>query len=148
MASNFSGITYFEILEDGGSVDSERYIAFLENLFQHLNGLHIPPERVWMMHYNARPHISRLTTAFLEEAVVTMVAQAPYSPDLNLCDRYLFRNMETKRHGVSFDNVAEIRDYLQRFLSSLSRNELNKQFKDLTNHCRAVIEKGGDYIHK
>lgn len=146
VASNFSGLTYFELLEGGGSVDSERYITFLENLFQHLNRLHIPTERVWLMHDNARPHTSRLTNAFLENSVVTRVPQAPYSPDLNLCDRYVFRNMETRRRGVTFNNAEETRNFVQEFLNSLTQIELNKEFESLTAHCSKVINKRGDYI--
>ncbi|QQP51990.1 Uncharacterized protein FKW44_003972 [Caligus rogercresseyi] len=39
---------------------------------------------------NARPHTATDTREFLTRRDVEPVKQSPYSPELNLCDRFLF----------------------------------------------------------
>ncbi|QQP42498.1 Histone-lysine N-methyltransferase SETMAR, partial [Caligus rogercresseyi] len=43
---------------------------------------------------NARPHTATDTREFLTWRDVKPVKQSPYSPDLNLCDRFLFRKLK------------------------------------------------------
>ena len=46
VALNFSGQTYQEILEDGGTINAGRYIQFFDNCFNHLQRLDIATERI------------------------------------------------------------------------------------------------------
>ena len=82
---------YFEVLNAGESVNSERYVAFLQNILQ------LRRQNLTIMHDNARPHVSQLTSAFMASKNITRVHQPPYSPDMNLCDIFIFRNMEIAR---------------------------------------------------
>ncbi|QQP32449.1 Uncharacterized protein FKW44_024150 [Caligus rogercresseyi] len=43
---------------------------------------------------NACPHTATDTREFLTQRDVEPVKQAPYLPDLNLCDRFLFRKLK------------------------------------------------------
>ena len=97
------------------------------------------------MHDNARPHVANEVRDFFEEHVIERVAQSPYSPDLNLLDRFVFRNFESSRRNVEFQNVNEIRAHITQFLNSLSDYKMNKQFQDLGHYCQVVIDHGGDY---
>lgn len=146
VAGNFSGQFYFEVLEDGGSINAHRYIQFIANCLRHLQDIGTPAERVMWMHDNARPHVARMTVQFLDDNVVSRVRQPPYSPDLNLMDRYIFRNFENNRLGVDFANVNELRENLTQFLASMTQNKLNKEFLALRDHCRSVIAAGGSYL--
>ena len=49
---------------------------------------------------NARPHASRLTQGFLADTGVLIIKQSPYSPDSNLCDRFLFRKIKYEINRV------------------------------------------------
>ena len=44
---------------------------------------------------NGRPHTAALKQDFLAETGVQPVTHSPYSPDLNVCDRYLFRVLKS-----------------------------------------------------
>lgn len=120
VASNFTNQHYFEILEDGGSINSERYIQFLENAITHLDINAVRLRSILWMHDNARPHSAALTCQYLEDRGVRLLKQPAYSPDLNLMDRYIFRNFEANRKNVNFSDVNEIRRYLANFLHSLT----------------------------
>lgn len=146
VACNFLGDSYFEILEDGGSINADRYIEFLRNCFRYLRDNGIPTERILWMHDNARPHRARVTEQFLDDSIVTKVRQPAYSPDLNLMDRYVFRNFENGRLRVDFESVNEIRNYLTQFLASLTEQKLYKEFNVLQTHCTNVIAAHGCYL--
>ena len=148
VASNFSGLNYFEILEDGGSINAERYIQFIGNSFVYFRNAGIATERIYWMHDNARPHTAHLTQRFLMQHGVNLAYQPPYSPDINLQDRYIFRNMETARTRNDFADVAEVMRFVQQFLRDLTVEEMNKQLENLRTHCTAVINANGCYVVK
>ena len=86
VVSNFNGNSYFEVLHDGGSINSERYIRFCENAFDSLKLTHIQRHRIQWMHDNAPPHRSQQTKVFLESSGIRLLKQPPYSPDF-ICNR-------------------------------------------------------------
>ena len=51
MAANFSGDFYFEVLHDGGTVNADRYLQFLEAVIKFFSQkLDIPGSQLCMMH--------------------------------------------------------------------------------------------------
>ncbi|QQP40936.1 Hypothetical protein FKW44_015152 [Caligus rogercresseyi] len=54
---------------------------------------------------NARPHCHRYQ-GVLDRRDVEPVKQSPYSPDLNLCDRFLFRKL---KHLLREDDLGATR---------------------------------------
>ena len=79
------GVHYFEVSEKSVSLNSDRYVLFLTNLAQFLRN-QTPPllrDNLRLIH-NARPHVSTITTDFLNEQCVTIVKQPPYSP-ITIC---------------------------------------------------------------
>ncbi|QQP50231.1 Uncharacterized protein FKW44_011161, partial [Caligus rogercresseyi] len=73
-----------------------------------------------LMWDNARPHTATDTREFLTRRDVEPVKQSPYSPDLNLCDRFLFWKL---------------------------KHLLYDQLRKLRGHCHDVIAVGGDYVY-
>ncbi|KAL4494398.1 hypothetical protein ABPG72_019808 [Tetrahymena utriculariae] len=101
-ASNFNGSSYYEILEDGKSINSDTYGEFIKNAVKFFKQEGI--KKIWWMHDNARPHISLNTKQILEDQVCRIIKQPAYSPDLNLQDRFTFRNFEIYRKNIYFEN--------------------------------------------
>ena len=60
---------------------------------------------------NARPHSSSLTQDYLAQSGISVVHQSPYSPDLNLCDRYLFRAIKQYLKNEDFDGPEAVGNY-------------------------------------
>lgn len=92
VAIDFRGNYYFEILDKNDVLNAERYSIFLENLVEEIDKC-----KFVIMHDNARPHKANIITKFLKSNKIIAIKQPPYSLDLNLLDRFVFRNMETKR---------------------------------------------------
>lgn len=146
VACNFSKtFSYFESLDDGGSVNSERYVVFLQNMVQ-LYEQQMPAWELKIQHDNARPHTAHIVNQWLTDRHISLVRQAPYSPDTNLMDRYVFRNFETYRQNTDFHNPAEIRQIIQEFFDSLTERKLAKELDQLKTHLQMIIVAHGDYV--
>lgn len=141
VAVTFRGDFNFSVLNRNESINSERYIRFLEEKV-------LPIRRnITLMHDNARPHTSISTGNFLTENNVTLLGQAPYSPDFNLLDRYIFRNLEYARRNVAFSNRDEVVNFIQEFMvRKVTREKLHRELQRLRNYLEDVIAVGGDYL--
>ena len=73
---------------------------------------------------NARPHSATLTQDYLTKRDVPIIPQSPYSPDLNLCDRFLFKKMKRELKPQSFRGPKNVEKAVQHFLRALSSRAL------------------------
>ncbi|QQP52164.1 Uncharacterized protein FKW44_004213 [Caligus rogercresseyi] len=100
-----------------------------------------------LMWGNARPHTATDTREFLTRRDVEPVKQSPYSPDLNLCDRFLFRKLKHLLREDEFGGHEEATLAVQRAMRRVSEDELYDQLRKLRGHCHDVIAVGGDYVY-
>ena len=57
---------------------------------------------------NLRPHAAVITPQYLSTMGLRMVYQSPYSPDLNLCDRFLFTRLKEFVRPIQYDSKEEV----------------------------------------
>ncbi|GFO46596.1 histone-lysine N-methyltransferase SETMAR [Plakobranchus ocellatus] len=81
------GVVHMKFLEQGQTVNSERYISTLQAL--KLRRVRCDKDSI-LQHDNARPQISRQTQDALRQLELTTLPHAAYSPDLAPSDYYLF----------------------------------------------------------
>ena len=58
---------------------------------------------------NARPHTARVVKDFLQKRGITTIWQSPYSPDLNLCDRFLFLWLKNSLREMTFNSPEDVK---------------------------------------
>lgn len=147
MAANFSGDFFFEVLNDGGTVNGDRYVQFLEKATEFFSEkLRVRNSQLFLMHDNARPHVAQVVKNWMREEGVTWIKQPPYSPDFNLMDRFIFRNFETHRRGKDASNSAAVSELITDFLVHVSPRLLQKEFQNFCEHLAMVAKNGGDYM--
>ena len=149
IAVSFDGKHYCEVLEDKETVNADRYIAFLSNMFASFkaDARHpIDSADCVVQHDNARPHVARSVQDFLERRHAVKLRQAPYSPDTNLCDRLIFPAMEMKRLHCYFNNRTEALSFVTQFLRDFVSYGLVNAKQDLVQCLESIIENGGDYV--
>ena len=135
----FDGKSYNRVLEDGQSVNSEIYCDFLKSVFHsfsHRSVNRVPVSQLILQHDNARPHTARYTKNFLETRKVELLPQPAYSPDMNLCDRYVFSMLETFRQHIVFENDLDIKRHVTKSLRSFTNEQLNHEFDKLVRDLR------------
>ena len=133
----------------GETFDSSSFVNFLSATGTKWRNLRSDPtrlEELTVQFDNARPHTSMITKSFLERRKVTQVWQAPYSPDLNLCDRWLFEKLKTGLVDMEFKDHQEVEEAVLQVLKEIPQSEFDKQLEKLFVHCQRIIDEGGDYI--
>ena len=153
VALNFDGLSFFKILENGETVDSAKYTSFLDEAFNTFSTYELRQaqkaiffENCVLQHDNARPHVSHTTQTHLAAKNCSLLPQAPYSPDTNLLDRFLFPKLEMERCELQFENREDLRNFLTNAIRRLTTEMMNKQWDKLLSHAQAIITQGGDYI--
>ncbi|QQP55731.1 Uncharacterized protein FKW44_000166 [Caligus rogercresseyi] len=100
-----------------------------------------------LMWDNARPHTATDNREFLTRRDVEPVKQSPYSPDLNLRDRFLFLKLKHLLREDEFGGHEEATLTVQRAMRRVSEDELYDLLRKLRGHCRDVIAVGEDYVY-
>lgn len=138
-----------DVTEAGETVDSERYIQFVHITGEKWRTLRSDPTRLlellWQ-HDNARPHTSAATKAFFEKRKIQLVEQAPYSPDLNQCDRWLFKELKKGLRRMHIDSAQDVLRGALDLFNHLPASRFEHEIKSLKEHCRQVIACHGDYV--
>jgi hypothetical protein len=98
------------------------------------------------MHDNARQHVASSVREFLEQKGAKLLPQPPYSPNVNFCDRFLFRNFEQFRGDIHFDSDVTLVSCMTKHFLSHSHYLLLSEYEKLKTHVIAVINAQGAYV--
>ena len=138
----------FDVLDQGESINGERYKQFLVRM-EHNFRRHCRPlswNRMMLMHDNARPHTCKLVQEFLQEKGVEMVKQPAWSPDFNLLDRYVFASLENARIRIDFHDKVDIGTFLTDHLNTICSNQFSTQLTLLELDLEDIAACSGDYL--
>jgi len=141
------GHHYFRILPLNETVNSERYVEFLIDLETFLRGLATPilAENMRLIQDNARPHVARNTIEHLEDRNIRLLRQPPYSPDCNICDRYIFPRLEASRMG-DFATRQDLEHFLTVELARFTQERMQKALGTLLEDLQKIIDANGVYL--
>ncbi|GFO34991.1 histone-lysine N-methyltransferase SETMAR [Plakobranchus ocellatus] len=86
---DMEGVVHMEFLEQGQTVNSERYISTLRALKLRRGRVRCDKDSI-LQHDNARPHTSRQIQDALRQLELTTLPQRAYSPDLAPSENYFY----------------------------------------------------------
>ena len=95
---------------------------------------------------NVRPHSAARTQDYLKGTGATILSQSAHSPDLNLCDRFLFSHLQQHCRGLEYLDGDELYHDVQHYLRRLPKELMKHELEKLLIHCRGVIREGGAYV--
>ena len=102
---------YYELLKPNETITGERYrtqlIRLIRALQEKRSQYEQRYEKVILQHDNARPHVAKPFTTYLETLKWEVVPHPPYSPDIAPPDYYLFRSMA---HGLADQQFRSYED--------------------------------------
>ena len=130
------------MLPKGKTVTAEHMVKRFNSLKQNK----ITFKELTLQMDNARLHAAGRTMAYLTNNGVNRLSQSPYSPDLNLCDRWLFTRLQEHCRKVQYLSGDEALDDVQRFLRGLPETTILREVEKLVEHCRAIINEAGGYV--
>ncbi|KAG5310804.1 GVQW3 protein, partial [Acromyrmex insinuator] len=113
-------ITVREVAEDLNISIGSCHSIFINDLWKNKN---------WLLHHdNAPAHTLLLVREFLAKNNTLMMPQPPYSPDLALCDFFLFLKRPMK--GRRYATIEEIKTASKEELNKITKNDFLKCFED------------------
>jgi hypothetical protein len=151
LAFTGNGKLSVSVTERGETIDSESYVQFIHTtgeLWRKLRSDSTKLSELLWMHDNARPHSAAHTQEFLSRRMVTLVPQSPYSPDLNLCDRWLFKELKSKLKQCHLQSASDILTHTKRLFHQIPLERFKSEMHKLKDHCSRIIACNGDYVTK
>ena len=138
-----------EYAEPGETVTASRYVEFVRSTgerWRHVRHGAAKLSQLKWQHDNARPHTARETLSFFERRNVELIKQSPYSPDLNFCDRWVFKVLKKAFRGIKFKNGAEVQAHAAQVLKDIPEDTYLHEMLSLREHCSSVLACNGDYV--
>lgn len=144
-----TGIIHYDFLKPGETITAERYCRELDVVHQKL--LEMRPALVnrrgpILLHDNARPHVSHLTTQKLNQLRYEVLPHPAYSPDLAPTDFHLFKHLDGFLKDKNFTNVADIEIAFECFIASRNSDFFRNGINALVYRWQKCIDCNGSYF--
>ncbi|VVC45369.1 Hypothetical protein CINCED_3A014589 [Cinara cedri] len=92
-------------------------------------------------------HYYLTVSATLRERVRTPVLEhASYSPDLALCDFYLFPKVKSALKGIRFESMEEVKQKSTELLNGLTKTDFQHCLEQWKKQMKRCVARGGEYI--
>ena len=146
--------------EQNISCNSQNYVAMLKSTLLPAMARRGDRDRLWYMQDGAPAHHSNHALSFLREkfgdqliALGTKdnpipVSWPPHSPELNVCDYWLWSYLEMKVKKRKPNNRDELISFVDDEINRLSRSMVRRAVGHLRTRCELCVqEKGGHFQH-
>ena len=84
---------------------------------------------ILLHHDNAPSHSSYVVLDTIKELDIEILPHPPYSPDLAICDFWLFPNLKIKLRGEKYESREELRHAVDKYLRDMSHDGLHHVFR-------------------
>ena len=139
-----------EFLNDGASVNAERYVETLKSLKSDIrNKRRGGPQPGLLLHDNARPHTALRTKEATQKMKFDILSHPPYSPDLAPADFALFPRLKKLLRGRVFENRENLeREVRRTLLFDIQREEFASAIDHLFQRWQKCVKIRGDFVEK
>ena len=121
------GIVHYELIAQGQRVNQHCYLEVLTRL-----GVSVRRKRPglwpdkWILHHDSAPAYDALRfREFLAKNSITKMDHPPYSPDLTLCDFWLFPKLKNALKGQRLADLSDIQRNVKTLLQGIPEEIFN-----------------------
>jgi len=100
-----------------------------------------------LLHNNAWPHSTHITTVLLEKFKWDILDHLPYRPDLTPSDFHLFLHLKKHLAGKKFDDDDEVQEEVMTFKGQVA-DFCNLGIQKLDPRLNKCLDNAGDYVEK
>lgn len=146
---DYHGVVHYEFLPEGQTVNKEYYLGVMRRLRESIRKKRpdLWKDNSWILHHdNAPSHTSLIVRDFLTKHGTTVIAQAPYSPDLAPCDFFLFPKLKLPLRGKRFDSIESVKENSLRELKAIPSRAYEKCMEDWIKRWHMCIASDGAYF--
>lgn len=143
------GLVHMNFLKPGESITAEKYCSELDVVRQKLaikQPSLVNRKGVLLLHDNARPHVSRMTFAKLQEIKFETIPHPAYSPDLSPTDYHFFKHLDHYLKQKKFSDQLDIENAIQQFIDSRTPDFFKSGIEKLISRWKKCVESNGDYF--
>ena len=97
---------------------------------------------------NAPVHVSRFVTKTMSDLNIEPLQHPPYSPDLAICDFFLFPTVKDHLRGRKFESIEELGTAITEALRTMTRDGLQHVFRTCVERWDKCIKAKGSYFEK
>jgi histone-lysine N-methyltransferase SETMAR len=99
-----------------------------------------------LLHDNASSHTAKVTMKFLQENHIKTIPHPAYSPDLAMCDFWLFSGLKRELRGRSFASEEELDTAVFDYFNSIPESGWREAFNMWKTRMERCIEVEGEYF--
>ena len=99
-----------------------------------------------LLHDNAPAHKSAMVLEYLKESGLNVLDHPPYSPDLSLCDFWLFPKLKEMLAGHRFESRCGIGSVVYQCLQQIPKEDYRAAFRKWVDRCKVCVEADGAYF--
>ncbi len=100
---------YHHVVSPQTTINAAYYRNVLQQLLRHICQKHPHFRKIWILHHdNARSHTMRLVQDWLARCLIEVMPHLSRSPDLALCNFWLFSVLKKVIPGRHFQNNEEV----------------------------------------
>lgn len=96
---------------------------------------------------HASGHTARITKKFIVAKSISVIENPPYSPNLALVDFFLLPTAKEILGGITI-TCNMVKKDLEGVCSTIPKEAFAHAFEKWVDHCKACIERDGDYVEK
>jgi len=131
-------IVHYEFIAQIQMVNQQRYLEVLTRLqeFVQRKRPRLWPDK-WILHHDIAPaHDALRVRKFLAKNSITKTEPPPYSPDLALCDFWLFPKLKNTLKRQRLADLSDIQHNVKTLLRGISEND----FQDSFRQCHRLMK--------
>ena len=96
--------------------------------------------------YNASSHKAAIVREYLKQEKVVELPHPPYSPDLALCDFFLFPRLKKHLAGRKYQMRKNLGSAILQYMNSIPRKDYENAFENWTKRLKLCVSHGGEYF--
>lgn len=146
---DYNGVVHHEFLPEGQTVNKDYYLGVMRRLREavRLKRKDLWRSNSWILHHdNAPAHNALVIREFLQKNNTNTIQQASNSPDMAVCDFFLFSRLKKPLRGKRFDSTEEIKQKSKDALLGIPKIEFEKAFQNWITRWHRCIEVNGEYF--
>jgi hypothetical protein len=142
------GFLWIAALRKGKKFNADYFISeILAQLAEWPAGQVEATDRKLIVHFdNARPHTAKNINEFLANNGITMGPHPPCSPDITLCDFFLFGYTNNQLMGRSFDDADQLLIAIKEVCESIEKAVLERIFHEWREKPVKSLMSGGGLV--
>ena len=99
-----------------------------------------------LLHDNTPTHKSAMVREYLKESGLDVLDHPPFSPDLSLCDFWLFPRLTEMLAGLHFESRCGIGSAVYQCLQHIHKEDYGAAFQKRVDRCKMCVEADGAYF--